>query len=125
MLRDVFSTSLLKFCLRELILQASAADERLLQSQHRGLNQLADNHASARSDRWPTVRNIRSVGLSDFKQIVIERQGFGRDLRKDRVGSLTNLSAGRENLDAPFSRRFGAHNRLQVNLARSGKSRAV
>src|SRR5207244_152439 len=125
MLRDVISTSSLKFILGELIFQQPAADECLFQSQHRRLNQLAHNHTGARSDGWTTVGNLGRVRLNYFNQIVIEAQGFSGDLRKDRVRTLTNLSAGGQNFYVTFGRRFRAYHRLQVNLARPGEPRAV
>src|SRR5207244_10716193 len=125
MLRDVISTSSLKFILGELIFQQPAADECLFQSQHRRLNQLAHNHTGARSDGWTTVGNLGRVRLNYFNQIVIEAQGFSGYLRKDRVRTLTNLSAGGQKFYVTFGRRFRAYHRLQVNLARPGEPRAV
>src|SRR5260370_41191102 len=105
----MFSARPLKLGLRELILQQAASNERLFQSKHRGLNQLAHNHASARCDGGPAVRHLSSIGLGYINEIVIKTERFCSDLRKDRVCALANLRAGRENLDATFRCSFGAN----------------
>ena len=41
----------------------------------------------------PLFGHLPGIGLHDFDRVEIKAERFGGNLRKDRVGSLTNLSA--------------------------------
>src|SRR5689334_10667385 len=105
-LRDVISARFLKVGLVILLRQQSAADQRLLQTQHGRLDELSYYHRRARSHRWTTVRNAARVRLNDLDRFEIDTERLGGDLREDRVRALADLRARGEYSHFAFARCF-------------------
>ena len=102
-----------------------ASTKFLLQRERGGFHELADNHCGARRDRRPAVRHGGGVRLCDVDVVIVDPQRIGDDLREDRVGTLTDLGARRENAHPALGRRLDLDDGREVNFARSSKAGAV
>src|SRR5216117_1750877 len=54
--------------------EKAAVNQRLLERDTRGFDELAHDHASSRRNGWSTIRNIRRVGLRDLNVVIIETE---------------------------------------------------
>ena len=82
-----------EFCGRIAGEEKAAVNQRLLERDTRGFDELAHDHASSRRNGWSTIRNIRRVRLRDFNVVIIETECVGCDLGQDCLRALSDFSA--------------------------------